>query len=403
MFLKKRVLRPFQEFAALEASGGILLFACAVVALLWANSPFRSAYETLWLTKLSVFVGDAGLSKPLFLWVNDGLMAVFFFVVGLEIKRELLTGELKSPRQAALPLAAALGGMFVPAGIYAALNAGTPGAAGWGIPMATDIAFALGVLSLLGSRAPLALKIFLTALAIIDDLGAVLVIAFFYTAEISAKSLSLAAGLLAVLFLLNSAGFRNGGVYAFVGFWLWLAILKSGVHATIAGVLIALTIPADQDPEEEAESSSLLYRLEHALHPWVTFLILPLFALANAGVVLSGEAFSRLVQPVSLGVFFGLVVGKPVGIFLFTWLAVRAKLTLLPAGVSWGHILGAGMLAGIGFTMSLFINALAFGESEFNAMAKMSILLASAVSAIVGSLTLLLAAPARESAAGSDM
>lgn len=403
MSLKKRVLRPFQEFAALEASGGILLFACAVVALLWANSPFRAAYETLWHTKLSVFVGDAGLSKPLFLWVNDGLMAVFFFVVGLEIKRELLTGELKSPRQAALPLAAALGGMFVPAGIYAALNAGTPGAAGWGIPMATDIAFALGVLSLLGSRAPMALKVFLTALAIIDDLGAVLVIAFFYTAEISATSLSLAAGLLAVLFLLNRAGFHNCGVYAFVGFWLWLAILKSGVHATIAGVLIALTIPADQDPEEEAESSSLLYRLEHALHPWVTFLILPLFALANAGVVLSGEAFSRLVQPVSLGVFFGLVVGKPVGIFLFTWLAVRAKLTLLPAGVSWGHIVGAGMLAGIGFTMSLFINALAFGESEFNAMAKMSILLASAVSAIVGSLTLRLAAPARESAAGSDL
>ncbi len=392
--LKKKILRPFQEFARLESSGGILLFGATVAALLWANSPLAESYHHVWHTKLTVAIGTAGLSKPLILWINDGLMAIFFFVVGLEIKRELIEGELRTPKRAILPIAAALGGMVVPAGTYALFNVGGAGVHGWGIPMATDIAFALGVLTLLGSRAPVALKIFLTALAIIDDLGAVLVIALFYTADISWNALVIAALLLGFLATLNKTGFRNGGVYAFFGFWLWLAVLKSGVHATIAGVLLAMTIPTDPDPDDNVQEG-LLFRMEHAIHPWVTFLILPIFALANAGVVLDREAFGKVADPVSLGVMLGLVLGKPIGITLFAWLAVKAKAAALPTAVHWKHVLGAGMLGGIGFTMSLFINELAFGESFLNAEAKLAILIASSVAGIAGIAFLrLLPAPA---------
>jgi NhaA family Na+:H+ antiporter len=381
--LKKKILRPFQEFAQLEASGGVLLFGATVAALLWANSPLAESYRAAWQTKLTVAIGAAGLSKPLILWINDGLMAIFFFVVGLEIKRELMEGELRTAKRAILPIAAALGGMVVPAGFFAAFNARGEGAHGWGIPMATDIAFALGVLTLLGSRVPVALKIFLTALAIIDDLGAVLVIALFYTADILWNALVIAALLLGLLMALNKTGFSNGGVYAFVGFWLWLAVLKSGVHATVAGVALAMTIPTDPYPEDEVQEG-LLYRMEHAVHPWVTYLILPIFALSNAGVALDAEAFGKVADPVSLGVMLGLVLGKPAGIAVFSWLAVKAGLAALPEAVNWRHVAGAGMLGGIGFTMALFINELAFGESVLNAEAKLAILIASAVAGIAG-------------------
>lgn len=397
MSLKTKILKPFQEFARREAAGGILLFGATVAALVWANSPLKESYAQVWHTIMTVAIGPVGLSKSLHVWINDGLMVIFFFVVGLEIKRELVEGELRSPKRAILPIVAALGGMVVPAGIYAAFNAGSEGARGWGIPMATDIAFAIGVLMVLGSRAPVGLKVFLTALAIIDDLGAVLVIALFYTSDLNTNALIIAALLLGLLIALNKTGFNNGGFYAFVGFWLWLAVLQSGVHATIAGVLLAMTIPTDPDPEDNVPEG-LLYRMEHAIHPWVTFLILPIFALSNAGVALNAEMFSKVTEPVSLGVMFGLVLGKPVGITLFAWLAVKARAAALPINVSWLQILGAGMLGGIGFTMSLFINELAFGESILNAEAKLAILIASAIAATAGSLLLrALPAPAKSS------
>lgn len=426
----QRLLRPFQEFARLEAAGGILLLLCAVVALVWSNSPWKESYFDLWHTTLTVGFGSAALSKPLLLWINDGLMAIFFFVVGLEIKREILVGELASARQAALPLAAAAGGMLVPAIFYVALNAGGEGAAGWGIPMATDIAFALGVLALLGPRVTVSLKIFLTALAIADDLGAVLVIALFYTADISWASLAAAALFLALLLVMNRLGLRRPLVYALFGVAVWLAFLKSGVHATVAGVLVAMTVPSTvrlnpsaflvqsrsvlNDFEKAGVGAKPLFsnqhrqaaihtlertcehvqpplqRLEHALHPWVTFAILPVFALANAGVSLTGEVTTAVTHPVALGVALGLVIGKPLGITLFSWLAVRSGLATLPGGIGWRHIHGAGWLAGIGFTMSLFIASLAFGESEVLETAKLGILLASLIAVVIGSLLLTL-------------
>jgi len=423
-----RFLQPFQQFAGLEAAGGILLILSTLAALVWANSSWAASYFGLWRTPLTIGLGEAALAKPLQLWINDGLMAIFFFVVGLEIKREILVGELASPRQAALPLAAALGGMLVPATLYAALNAGGEGAAGWGIPMATDIAFALGVLALLGPRVPVSLKIFLTALAIVDDLGAVLVIALFYTQTISWICLGAAAMFLAFLFGVNRLGVRHPLVYALLGIAVWLAFLKSGVHATVAGVLVAMTVPSwvridpseflrhsravlddfelagaggkpiVSDGDRQAAIHTLeracedvqppLQRLEHALHPWVTFAILPIFALANAGVSLAGGAGAAVTHRVVLGVVLGLVIGKPLGIMLFSWLAVRAGLAALPGRVSWTQIHGVGWLAGIGFTMSLFIAGLAFGDSLLLETAKLGVLLASLLAVAVGSLLL---------------
>jgi len=378
------LVEPFFKFASLEASGGILLLGFAVVALIWANSPLGQSYVDLWHVQVTMGGGWAVISKDLLHWVNDGLMAVFFLLVGLELKRELLMGELASPRKAALPLFAAVGGMLVPAGLYLVLNRGGVGEAGWGIPMATDIAFALAVLAALGSRAPLALKIFLTALAIVDDLGAILVIALFYSGELSGTALGVAAMATIFLFLLNKAGFRRFLPYGVIGFILWVAVLKSGVHATVAGVALAFTIPANT---EEGEHHSPLEGLEHALHPWVAYLILPIFALANAGVAFGGGGDGG--GAITNGILLGLVAGKPVGVLLFSFLAIRVGMAELPAGVTWFHILGVGFLAGIGFTMSLFIAGLAFPTAELLNASKIGILGASGTAAVVGTLILL--------------
>ena len=420
----EKIVRPFQDFAHKQSSGGILLIIATAVALVWANSHWGDSYAALWHTKLTVGVGDFSISKDLTHWINDGLMAIFFFVVGLEIKREVLVGELSSPRNAALPIAAALGGALVPALIYLAINAGTEGAAGWGIPMATDIAFALGVLALLGDKAPVALKVFLTALAIVDDIVAVLVIALFYTSEISWGALGVGGLFLLALVVANLIGVGRTIVYALLGVGLWLCFLLSGVHATVAGVLLALTVPAISfinpgaflersryvldrferagekgenvlaNEERQAALHALnhaaykleppLHELEHALHPWVVFAIMPLFALANAGVPLGGGNADALTSPVTLGIVAGLVGGKQLGITLFAWVAVKSGVSELPEGVGWRHVYGAGWLAGIGFTMSLFISDLAFSDGSLVETAKLGILLASLVAGVVG-------------------
>jgi len=376
----ERLVRPFQEYAAREASGGILLLLSTVAALVWANSPWASNYIALWHTTLTVGIGEFTLSRDLHFWVNDGLMTLFFFVVGLEIKRELLVGELASPRQAALPIVAAIGGVLVPALLYSALNRGGPGASGWGIPMATDIAFVMGVMALLGRRVPMSLKVFLTALAIVDDIAAVVVIALFYTAHIAWVALGIAAICFMMLLAASRLGVRHPLPYALLGFFLWAAVLQSGVHATIAGVLLAMTIPCHTE-----KAQSPLLRLEQGLHPWVTFLVMPLFALANAGTVFHGSVFTSLLQAIPLGVALGLVVGKPVGIILASWLTVRARLSALPDGITWAQLNAAGWLGGIGFTMSIFVTGLAFTDEAPLNMAKLGILTASVVAGIIGS------------------
>jgi NhaA family Na+:H+ antiporter len=425
----RRAVRTFQDFFRLEAAGGVVLLAATAAALVWANSPWAHWYRELWHTTVTVGAGPVVLAKPLEAWVNDGLMAIFFFVVGLEIKHELLVGELASPRKAALPAIAALGGMVAPAAIYLAFNLGGAGGHGWGVPMATDIAFAIGVLALLGDRVPLGLKVFLTALAIVDDLGAVLVIAIFYTSELSFTALGVAGGLLAVMVIINLAGVRRVAPYIVLAVLLWAALLTSGVHATIAGVLAALTIPAsarintgafrarsrqlldefeagDADPgthrltgpqhetvyglaELVQEVQPPLARLKDALHPWVTFGIMPLFALANAGLALDAGLVESLRHPVTLGVIGGLVLGKPIGIVGFSWLGVAMGLAERPRGASARQMLGVGALGGIGFTMSLFIASLAFGESPLLDNAKVGILAASVVAGIVGAIVLM--------------
>lgn len=421
-------LLPFKEFMRSKSTGGILLILCAITAMVWANSTRAESYFSLWQTPFTVGYGKAVLSKPLLLWVNDGLMALFFFVVGLEIKREFLVGELSSLRKAVLPIVAAVGGMVIPAAFYVLVNGNGPGGHGWGVPMATDIAFALGILALLGDRVPGQLKIFLTAVAIVDDIGAVLVIALFYTSDIAVWMLAGAGAMLLVAFVGNRMGVRTPVFYALVGCVVWLFVLKSGVHSTVAGVLMAFTIPARTRciPEgflsnangvlkeygaclgrgatvltRPAMNSALLslqsitngaqtplQRLEHALHPLVDYVIMPVFALANAGVVLGGNLGAVLTGPVALGTALGLVVGKPVGIVLSVWAVARLS-GGLPDGMRLGHFVGVGLLAGIGFTMSLFIAALAFeGTPELLAGAKTSILGASCVAGAAGYLLL---------------
>ena len=421
------LVRPFGRFFALESASGLLLLAFAVTALVWANSPLASSYFGLWRIPITVDVGGFVIAKPLLLWINDGLMAIFFFVVGLEIKREVTMGELSQPKNAALSVAAALGGMLVPAAIYAALNFGGRGAAGWAIPMATDIAFALGVLALLGPRVPLPLKVFVTAVAIVDDLGAVLVIALFYTAELALPALAAAGGLLTALAVLNAVGVRRTWPYATLGLALWVAILKSGMHATIAGVLLALTIPGRRvidasqfaaraqglldtfrkdlapgaaEPTEDQRDAlhsldmasealeSPLQQLEHALHPWVAFLIIPVFALANAGVAVGGEIAAVVSNPITLGIVFGLCLGKPIGILLFAWIATRSGVAALPARVGWPQIWGVSLLCGIGFTMSLFVASLAFADVALLDAAKVGILAGSLLSGLAGAFLL---------------
>jgi len=418
-----RLLRPVRAFAAHKLAGAGLLIAAAVAAVIIANSGWGEAWDHLLHTKVGVSFGDWQLQKSLTHWINDGLMGVFFFLVGLEIKHEVLVGELSTVRKSMLPAFAAAGGMLVPALCYYGFNPSGAEAAGWGIPMATDIAFALGVLALLGDRVPLSLKVFLTALAIVDDIGAVIVISLFYTESVSLWALLAAAGLLAISSGLNALRVRSWIAFFIVGFGVWLAVLFSGVHATVAALLMAFTIPArtwlDGDgflrrieqqlrrlkevglPATHATNSkqqqqllevmnstvdraqSPLTQLEHALVPIVTFLILPVFALANAGVALGGGDGGGL-GAVALGTIVGLFLGKPVGVMLFSFFAVKIGVAELPKGVSWGHVLGAGLLAGVGFTMALFIGGLAFTDAALNDQAKIGILAASLASGIAG-------------------
>lgn len=373
----------FTRFFQLEAASGLLLIAAAVLALIINNSPLSYLYGGLLDVPVAVQVGALDIAKPLLLWINDGLMALFFLLIGLEVKREVVDGHLSKPSQVILPATAAVGGMVVPALIYWFINRDNPAAvAGWAIPTATDIAFALGVLALLGKRVPVSLKLFLMTLAIIDDLGAIIVIALFYSGTLSSVSLLLAAACLVVLVAMNRLGVVKLGPYMIVGLILWVCVLKSGVHATLAGVALALCIPLRT---RNAESSPLL-ALEHALHPWVAYAILPLFAFANAGVSLAGMTVDSFIHPVPMGITVGLLLGKTVGVFGLTWVAVKLRLAALPAGAGWGQILGVAILCGIGFTMSLFVGSLAFapGSSEYAGMDRMGILTGSFFAAVIG-------------------
>ena len=369
-----------------EAAAGLVLMAAALAALLIDNSPLSWLYGLFLDTPVGVRVGPLALDKPLLLWINDGLMAVFFFLVGLEIKRELLRGELSTLGQATLPALAAAGGMAVPALIYVAINAGDPsGLKGWAIPAATDIAFAVGVLALLGNRVPSSLKIFLLALAILDDLGAIVIIALFYTEHLSWLSLALVGAGIAVLWVLNRQGVTRLAPYLLTGVVIWICVLKSGVHATLAGVVVAFAIPLASRNEGEP---TLLEQLEESLHPWIAFGVLPLFAFANAGVSLQGLSLAKLLEPVPLGIALGLFIGKPLGIFGVSWLAIKSGLAARPEGASWAQLLGVGMLGGIGFTMSLFIGTLAFNEAAKAAQLRLGVLAGSLLSAAAGYLLL---------------
>lgn len=408
----------FSAFFRSNTSGGIVLVLCAAAALIWSNSPWSRYYVELWEQQVSIGIGTLQLSKPLLHWINDGLMVIFFFFVGLEIKREMLVGELSSLQKAALPVIAAIGGMIGPALIYTAFNHHLPDSAnGWGIPMATDIAFALGILALLGNRVPAGLKIFLAALAIADDMGAVIVIALFYTQEISLMMLAAGGGFLLLLFAANRWNIRSTAVYTVLGIGLWFCFLKSGVHATISGVLLAATIPVRSKIDTEQflkktasavnalerqkgsshenelvhhiaalseEVQSPLHRFEHALQPVVAFFIMPVFALANAGVVIEGSVVDALVSPVGLGVSLGLIIGKQAGIFSFVWCAVKLNIAELPHSVTWSMIYATTWLCAIGFTMSLFIAGLAFTTETPLVLSKIAILASSTISACAG-------------------
>ncbi len=375
-------LSRLTEFLRLEASAGIILVAAALAALVLANSPLGDLYEQFRDVPGSVQVGALKISKPLLLWVNDLWMAVFFFLVGLEIKREFLEGQLSSAAQLVLPVAAAVGGMAVPAMIYVFWNWGDASTlSGWAIPAATDIAFALGILALVGSRAPLSLKVLLTAIAIIDDLGAILIIAAFYTDNLSIVSLGLAGVAIIGLIVLNRLGITHVAAYLVVGAILWVCVLKSGVHATLAGVITALAVPLTV---RDQEGHSPLRHLEHQLHPWVAFLILPTFAFANAGVAFSNVGWESMVEPVTLGIALGLLVGKPLGVIVPLWLCIRLGLAPMPTGARWLQLCGLALLCGIGFTMSLFVGGLAFEAAGFDAPVRIGVLGGSALAAAAG-------------------
>lgn len=424
-FVRERFYKPAARFADIEASGGIVLLVAAAIALVWANSPWDEQYFDLWHAAIGVDLNFLHIEETVGHAVNDGLMAIFFFVVGLEIKRELVHGELSTKKKAAMPVAAALGGMIVPALIYTAINAGGEGAKGWGIPMATDIAFAVGVLALLGRRAPFSLKVFLLALAIADDLGAIVVIALFYTDSISIEAIAWAVAVAALIITISRMGVRSVDVYTVLGIAFWLAVFESGIHATIAGVLLAMMTPsrpylragsfdsnadellqeyrrarAENDDQRAerllAEFESLardmespLDRLEHTLQPWVAYLIVPIFALANAGVALSGDLIKDAATgSVSLGVAAGLVFGKPIGIMLACFLSVKLKIGELPSNTGYQHMVGVGLLGGVGFTVSLFITGLAFDNPVLIDEGKIGILVASFTAGVIGFLYL---------------
>jgi len=417
------LLRPVSKFIHQEFTGGIILFVSVVIAIVWVNSPWGTSYHHVWDTHLSVGFADFTFNQPLHVWINDGLMALFFFVIGLELKREFMAGELSTMKKAALPMVAALGGMLVPAFIFVLFNYNLPSSHGWGIPMATDIAFALGILSLAGKHIPSSVKVFLSALAVADDLGAVLVIALFYTGQIAFWPLMIAGALLLLLWMGNSLGVRNPFFYLIVGIVIWYFFLISGVHATIAGVLVAFMIPArtkineaeyldalthytNQFENAIPQNGSLttaeqhqtiekikrlcqdaetpLQKIEYGLHPWVAFVIMPVFALANAGMHIGADFFSLLGNPVSLGISLGLIIGKFIGVLGATWIMVRLKWAELPYRASWKHIIGVAFLAGVGFTMSLFITGLAFDSQEMVTEAKYGILMASLLSGLAG-------------------
>jgi NhaA family Na+:H+ antiporter len=384
------------EFFRLESAGGILLVLAAVLAMVFANSRLESIYDLFLSTPVEIQIGKLEIAKPLLLWINDGLMAVFFFLVGLELKRELIEGELADRRNIILPGIGAIGGMAIPAAIYIYFNYNDPIAMkGWAIPAATDIAFALGILSLLGSRVPTSLKIFLTSLAIFDDIGAILIIAFFYTAQISTIALIVVACCVPLLALMNKRDVISKSAYIFVGMIMWVAMLKSGVHATLAGVLLAMFIPISS---KKSPLESPLKDLEHDLHSLVAFAILPIFAFANAGINLSGVGLEQLSHGVPLGIALGLIVGKQVGIFGLCLIAIKLKLTSLPKGMSWASLYGTSALCGIGFTMSLFIGSLAFEETGVDKLfdERLGIIFGSLVSGAIGYIILRLSLPEKE-------
>lgn len=382
-------MKMIEEFIKKESASGLLLIFATVMALIFSNTALSPLYQSFLYIPVEVRIGPLQLSDPLYHWINDGLMAIFFFLIGLEVKREILEGELSSVSQIALPGIAAVGGMVVPAAIYLIFNFNNPIALnGWAIPTATDIAFALGILSLLGNRVPLSLKIFLMALAIIDDLGAIVIIAIFYTSDLSILSLTVALIALAVLIVLNLFGVTKNAIYFVIGFIIWVSVLKSGVHATLAGVAVAFTIPLN-GKDEDGLAISPLREIEHGLHQWVALFILPLFAFVNAGVNFTEISMSQMAGPVPLGILLGLFIGKQFGVFGFSWIAIKLKLAKLPDNSNWQQLYGVSVLTGIGFTMSLFIVSLAFeDDSVFQFTDKLAILVASFLSGIVGYLVL---------------
>ena len=379
-------IKMLREFFLLESAGGILLVIAAVIAILISNSPLENYYHAISNAPVLVQLGNFSIDKDFHHWINDGLMAIFFLLVSLEIKREVLDGQLSSRSQISLPAIAAFGGLVVPSLIYLSINWGNSTAIqGWAIPAATDIAFALGVLTLLGSRVPESLKLTLVAIAIIDDLAAILIIAVFYTEELSLLPLGGALLCVLVLLALNQRKVSELSPYMAIGTVLWMCVLKSGLHATLAGVVVAMLIPHKSNNELKPAP---LYRLEHGLHLWVAFLILPLFAIANAGVSLKGLALDFFVEPVTLGVGLGLLLGKPIGVTLFTYIGARFKFCSLPEGINWSQFYGLALLAGIGFTMSLFIGGLAFEDEKFQTLVRLGVITASLVSGILGYFTL---------------
>jgi NhaA family Na+:H+ antiporter len=371
-----------KNFLSQESAGGILLMVAVALAMILANSPFADLYQGFFATEVQFRVGALDIDKPLLLWINDGLMALFFLLIGLEVKRELLEGALSSVAKASLPSFAAIGGMLFPALFYLAFNYSNPETQiGWAIPAATDIAFALGIMALLGSRVPVALKVFLLALAIIDDLGVIVIIALFYSTDLSMLSLIIAAVSIVLMVALNRKGVSSILPYGLLGFVLWVAVLKSGVHATLAGVIIAFCIPL-----RAKDGSSPSESLEHSLHPWSTFMILPVFAFANAGLSLTNMSLESFAEPITLGIIMGLLLGKPIGVLLFSYLAVKLKLAELPPGIGWRHIAPVAAMCGIGFTMSVFIASLAFEHSPaaFGDYARLGILTGSLFAALIG-------------------
>jgi Na+:H+ antiporter, NhaA family len=385
-----RMLKPLQDFLRLEAAGGLVLMGATVFALLVANSPLAAWYSSVFEMRLVLGIGSLHLAKPLLLWINDGLMAVFFFLVGMELKREILEGHLSSLRAASMPAFAALGGMVVPGLFYVFFTRADPVAVhGWAIPTATDIAFALGVLALLGNRVPTALKAFLLSVAVFDDLGAIVIIACFYTEGLSAAAFGVAGITIGALAMLNWLGVMRPAAYLLLGIPLWIAVLRSGVHATLAGVVLAMFIPLRTRGGTADAAASPLRRLEHLLHPWVAFGVLPLFALANAGVSIVGISLRDTLQPVPLGIITGLFLGKQIGIMASCWIATKLRIATLPESVGWTQLYGVSLLCGIGFTMSLFIASLAFaGSDPFNGLERLAILIATALSGVAGALTL---------------